>query len=509
MRHQQTAALKSATKYGLKRLGLLLATSHQSLAAFVAAAFALFAAAPARADFLLYQIPGTPAQILLQGKVTAHPGRTVTLQHAKFGPLHFRLENVQIYDVPSLPEQFFKRLNRGLGAKSPSEVFDAGIWGLKHGLLSSYYQAIDEVLKLDPQHAEAKRIVALRDRFSQPLGDSSRQEKELRDLVTKQGMKIAASKHFILLHDTPDKPGKDRKKPRAQERLDLLELVYESFLLTFYSHGVALEIPQERMKVVLFNDYQDYLDFAKRLDPGLQSATGFWDPKRNVSVFFDHATDETFKALQKLSDQLQGVAKEAVRVRAQGMGEIIRFANTLELLIQVAQENDDIEVVSHEATHQLAGNTGLFPRHVMIPSWVHEGMAAYFESPNDAAWSGIGAVNALRLGYYRALEGDREHSNIDFIVGDQIFDYAGSHGTILHGYGQAWALTHFLVESHFEKLMNYYRKLGEMPPDVVLSADLLTKLFNEAFPMERGALDQEWRGYMRSLKTDREEVLGE
>jgi hypothetical protein len=509
MRQREAAAVMSAKKYMVEKLRRLLATRHRPLATFAAVAVALLAAAPARADFLLYQVPGTSAQMLLQGKVTAHPGRTVTLQHAKFGPLHFSLESVQIYNVHSLPEQFAKRLNRGLGAKSPTEIFDAAIWALKHGLLNSYYQAIEEVLKIDPQHAEAKRIIALRERFSQAIADSSRQEKELRDLVTKQGMKIATSKHFILLHDTPDKPGKDRKKPRAQERLDLLELVYESFLLTFYSRGVELEIPKQRMKVVLFNDYQDYLDFAKRLDPGLQSATGFWDQRRNVSVFFDHATDDTFKALQKLSDELQGVAKEAVRLRAKGMGEIIRFANTLELLIQVAQENEDIEVVSHEATHQLAGNTGLFPRHVLIPSWVHEGMAAYFESPNDAAWSGIGAVNALRLGYYRVLEEDREHSNIDFIVGDQIFDYAGTHGSLLHGYGQAWALTHFLVESHFDKLMTYYRKLGEMPPDVVLSADLLTKLFNEAFPMERGALDQEWRGYMRSLKTDREEILGE
>ncbi|MBI3464765.1 MAG: DUF1570 domain-containing protein [Planctomycetes bacterium] len=479
------------------------------LAALTVLAAALLAGSEARADFLLYQIPGTSAQILLQGKITVHPGRTVTLQHAKFGPLHFRLQDVQRYEVPSLPEQFSKRLNRGLAAKSPSEVFDAGVWALRHGLLNNYYQAVGEVLKLDPQHAEAKRILALQEQLSRPCIDSPRQEKELRDLITKQGMKIATSKHFILLHDTPERPAKGRKKPRAQERLDLLELVYESFLMTFYSRGVELEIPKERMKVVLFNDYQNYLDFAKRLDPGLQSAIGFWDPKRNVSVFFDHATDETFKALQKMSDQLQRQKEEAFRLKAKGVGDMIQFANTLELLIQVAQENQDIEVVSHEATHQLAGNTGLFPRHVMIPSWVHEGMATYFESPNDAAWSGIGAVNELRLDFYRALEGDREHSNIDFIVGDQIFDYARTHGALLHGYGQAWALTHFLVESHFDKLMTYYRKLGEMPPDVVLSADLLNKLFNEAFPMERGALDQEWRGYMRELKTDQEEVLGE
>ena len=101
----------------------------------------------------------------------------------------------------------------------------------------------------------------------------------------------------------------------------------------------------------------------------------------------------------------------------------------------------------------MAGNTGLLPRHVRIPSWVHEGLATYFETPNGAMWSGIGAVNESRLSLYRALERDREHSNIGFIVGDQIFDYAGSLGAKLHGYGQAWALTHFLMEKHFDKFI--------------------------------------------------------
>ena len=108
------------------------------------------------------------------------------------------------------------------------------------------------------------------------------------------------------------------------------------------------------------------------------------------------------------------------------VGELIRFARTLELLTQVAEEASDIEVVSHETTHQLAGSTGLLPRDVRVPQSAHEGLAAYFESPNDAAWAGIGAVNEERLGWYRALASDREHSNIDFTVSDQIFDYANS-----------------------------------------------------------------------------------
>jgi hypothetical protein len=144
---------------------------------------------------------------------------------------------------------------------------------------------------------------------------------------------------------------------------------------------------------------------------------------------------------------------------------------------------------------------------VLIPSWVHEGLATYFETPNGANWSGVGAVNSDRLQWYRLLEPDREHSNLDFIIGDQIFDFAASHEGKVAGYGQAWALTHFLLEKHFDGFMGFYRRIGEMPPDAHLSSDVINRLFDEEIKVKRPFLDQEWRSYMSKLKTDVEEIL--
>src|SRR5690606_516762 len=144
------------------------------------------------------------------------------------------------------------------------------------------------------------------------------------------------------------------------------------------------------------------------------------------------------------------------------------------------------------------------------PSWIHEGLATYFESPKNATWSGIGAVNSQRMEWYRALEKDREHSNIEFIVGDKIFKFAGSHGSILHGYGQAWALTHFLMDRHFAKLIEFYRKLSLMPRDIVLSPELVNSVFDSVFdPTDRKNLDMEWRQYMSRLKTDFQIAISE
>ena len=107
---------------------------------------------------------------------------------------------------------------------------------------------------------------------------------------------------------------------------------------------------------------------------------------------------------------------------------MVRLADTIQLLTEVSRENSDIEVVSHEATHHMAGNTGLMPGDAPVPIWAAEGLATYFESPKEAAWSGIGSVNEERLRWYRGLERDKMHSNIDFIVSDQIFTRAASHG---------------------------------------------------------------------------------
>lgn len=468
----------------------------------------------ARADFVEYMLGGGRFRILLQGKATGLAGGNMQLQHP-MGTLYFDLHDVKIHEVPSLNQQFQKRLRIALGDKNADSVFQAGIWALKHGMINDYYEAVEQCLEVDRNFAEAKRILALRDELRKPLPSQSGEAETMRKFVHRNEMKFATSNHFALLYDTPDKPPKQdkndrktrQKKPRHEQRLDLLERVYESFLLTFYSHGVDLEIPKQRLQVVLFNNYADYKDFSTRLSSELVNASGFYLPVQNISFFFDHASSEEFQELNELASQLKGIGQSAVKVKSRNAKDIVRLANTIDLLIDIRRESNDVTVVSHEATHQMASNTGLFPHHVRVPSWVHEGLAAYFESPNDGAWSGIGAVNEQRIMYYRALEPDRVHSSLDFIVGDQIFDYARSLGATLHGYGQAWALTHFLIEKHFDELMRFYKALGELPPDINFTPEVLNALFNRTFGGDRQGLEQEWRSYMRTLKTDTEEVL--
>ncbi len=469
----------------------------------------VLAASSVHADIVLYSEPHTGLVFLLQGTVSTNPGRTVTFRHPKFGNLYLALQDVQKFELPSTRSLAQTRLNKAVKANSVEACLDAARWALHNGQLDVFYDAASAAWKINKDDPTVQRLAAMNRQINTPLAESKTLEEEMLKFVDGVSkMKFLPSDHFLLLHDTPDVKGK-LKKSRAEERLELLETVYKSYLLKFSLEGFDLEVPAQRLKVVLFADKDDYLSFVERLGPDLSKASGFYHRKDNISVFYDQGTDESFEALYALNKDLQREKERLKKDRSPGTREVVRLADTIQLLTEVSRENSDIEVVSHEATHHMAGNTGLMPGDAPVPTWAAEGLATYFESPKQAAWSGIGSVNKERLKWYRGLESDKEHSNIDFIISDQIFTRAGSHGSTLHAYGQSWALTHFLMAKHFNELFEWYMLIAKKPPGKRLTEQELIDSFDQVFGKNREALDREWRRYMETLKTDLELVLEE
>lgn len=450
----------------------------------------------------------------MEGKVADPKQAIITVTHERFrkGPdgkdlkLHLKYrkrdELLSIEDmilVPTRRQQYQKQLNDAQKGGTEERLKFAA-WTIKNGMVQEFYNAIDIVRQSDPDNAMVKQVLDLKAKMFAPITDSSAEQKYMTDTLP-PGMKFKTSNHYIIAYDTTD--------AKAQERLELLERVYDTFLMFFAFKGRVLEPPSYRLMVTLFDDHKQYLDFSTRLSPDLKSAAGYWSPESNLAVFFAQGTLPALKRLRENGEKLEQLRKDLERQSVQNRGEIVRLADTVKLLNLVAIENEDVEVVTHEATHQIAGNSGLFPRRIRIPQFAQEGLAAFFESPNDATWSGVGAINRTRLEYYRALANkfnDREHSNIDFVVSDQIYTRAGSHGSVLHAYGQAWALTHFLMDKHFDELQQFWRNLARLPADMVISEHDLVRCFDDAFGRERNRLDMEWRRHMDSLKTDMDKL---
>ncbi|WP_203329055.1 DUF1570 domain-containing protein [Candidatus Laterigemmans baculatus] len=466
------------------------------------------ATSPARADFVLYHLPGTSLALVLRGEASVNPGRTITCRHP-LGNLHFDHTDVQIIQSPSPAEQYQRVKGEKNRVGTVDAMLELAAWCVDNGELRWAREALSEGYKLAPEDPRIQKMVLLNRYLTSAVPEDPEAESEMREFLKGKEMKVARSRHFLLMHDTDDRPDPRTRRTPAEQRLELLEQVYDSFYMNFALRGKYLRIPKEPLRVVLFNDHADYLTFVTRLDPDLKKAAGFYDPEHNVAIFYRQQTDEGLEGHNQLADIMRDLQESAKRARSSSSAALIRFAKTLELLLRITGENLDIEVVSHEATHQLAANSGLLPRDKFIARWAHEGLAAYYESPSEATWAGIGAVNEQRLEYYRALAPDREHSNLEFIVTDRIFLQAANNEGTLHAYGQAWALTHFLMDRHFEQLMSFYARMSEEGESEMLVSEWQERVL-EIFRDEFGdleLLEDDWRRYMRSLKTDMQVLM--
>ncbi|MBM3966832.1 MAG: DUF1570 domain-containing protein, partial [Planctomycetes bacterium] len=452
------------------------------------------------ADFIVYRLPGSDKTILLEGKAKNLGQGVIEYTHPNLGSLAFSRDTALVIKAPTRQEEFKKVFAKARQSKEVSDYLSAANLALRHGLLPEFRECCSEAYKLNPTDPTVVRLVEARRRIKRPLTDQESAADALREIVKLPSMKIALSDHYVLLHDTGDAKQGRRRKSRAEQRLELLEMVYESYFMKFALDGVLLEPPQERMKVILFGEERDYLRYSTQLDPKLRSALGFWSPTDNAAVFFDQGTTERMKALEKRSKELH---QEKMRARGTPVSkEIAHMANTVELLVKLIREEDDIEVVSHEATHQLAGNTGLMPRGKIALRWAHEGFATYFETSSDAGWGGIGAVNEGRLKSYYRVSSDPNRAPIELLISDLLFDVAQDTRQVADAYGQAWALTHFLMERHFLQTVKYYQKISQIESESgsIPRRDLV-KYFEEIFG-DLKALQIEWHEYMRSLKTD-------
>ena len=143
------------------------------------------------------------------------------------------------------------------------------------------------------------------------------------------------------------------------------------------------------------------------------------------------------------------------------------------------------------------------PRGIIGARWAHEGLASYFETPSGAGWGGIGAVNQTRLADYKIVSRDPARRNLEWVISDRLFYTARNLGEAVEAYGQAWALTYFLMETRFEKLMVYYQKCSQFENELPASSRI--KAFTEVFGDLR-PLENEFNDFMASLKSDLDRI---
>ncbi len=122
-------------------------------------------------------------------------------------------------------------------------------------------------------------------------------------------------------------------------------------------------------------------------------------------------------------------------------------------------------VLIHEATHQMAFNTGIHSRYSRPPLWLAEGLAMLFEAPgvcdsyNHA--QPADRVNRDRLSAFRKFLAPHHRPEwlASLVASDDFF-----HQNTAAAYAESWALSFFLIETQPSQYIQYLRRTASREP---------------------------------------------
>jgi hypothetical protein len=303
----------------------------------------------------------------------------------------------------------------------------------------------------------------------QPLPREALTKKLLAELPA--GFKLHQTKNYLICYNT--------SAPYAQWVGSLYERLYAGFFNYWSRRGMTLHEPQFPLVALVFDSRESYTQFSRaELGESARSIIGYYSLRSNRMIMYDLTG----------ADELRGAGPRAPT------------ASLIKLLLSQPAAERLVATIVHEATHQLAFNSGLQVRFADVPFWVSEGVAIYFESPDldsTKGWRTIGAVNRVNLVNFRKGLANRPGDAFRTLLAEdkQFRDPA----TAADAYAQAWALNYFLLQTKAEAYAKYLQALaGQTPLVTVEPAERVTQ-FQAFFGEDLGALEAEFLRYMRNV----------
>lgn len=285
------------------------------------------------------------------------------------------------------------------------------------------------------------------------------------------GFKIHETKHYLICYNT--------SLGYAQWVGSLYERLYGSFYNYWERRKCELHEPEFPLVALVFDSPASYSQYArKELGEATKSIIGYYSLQSNQVNMCD------LTGIEELG--VRGDRSSAARINA--------------VLSQPGAERT-VATIIHEATHQLAYNSGLQVRFADVPFWVSEGLAIYFETPDlqsAKGWRNIGGVNRVNLINFRKLLRGRADDSLTTLLSDD--KRFRDPNLALDAYGEAWALNYFLLRTREQKFIAYLKELAQLSPLVDEGADFRLTMFKKHFGEDLGALDTEFLRYMRSVQ---------
>lgn len=162
-------------------------------------------------------------------------------------------------------------------------------------------------------------------------------------------------------------------------------------------------------------------------------------------------------------------------------------------------END--ATIIHEATHQMAFNTGVHNRFSPTPRWLGEGLGTMFEARGVWNWRDYpdrrDRINRGQLAIYRAwLKQGRKAGDFAHVVGsDRMFLVNPT-----AAYAEAWAWVFFLTETRPRQFAEYVRRVASRGDFETYSAAQRLSDFSTYFGTDLRMLEKHCLNFIAGLE---------
>jgi hypothetical protein len=227
-------------------------------------------------------------------------------------------------------------------------------------------------------------------------------------------LQVTGTGHYLVAHPK----GKEAWAQRFEE-------LYRSIVNYFSFRGLRVHEPEFPLVAVVWGRRDDFLHYAasegSQVGPGV---LGFYSPSSNRVTLYD-----------------QGAGVSNSRLWQQNEATII-----------------------HEATHQMAFNTGVHNRFSATPRWLAEGLGTMFEAPGVWDWRNhpqlSERINRGRLAEFRhwLAHGRSPGAFVNVLGSDRQFDSNPS-----AAYAESWAWVLFLTETYPQKFGQYVQRVAARP----------------------------------------------
>ncbi len=278
---------------------------------------------------------------------------------------------------------------------------------------------------------------------------------------------IVSTKHYIICTNA------GRKYARWCGAL------FERLLASFRTHWRAkqleLHTPESPLVAIVFADERQFARFAaKDADQATATSKGYYSIRTNRMVLYDLTAGPHSRP-------------------AASLAEINR---------KVAASPFNVATVVHEATHQIAFNSGLHTRYADNPLWLTEGMAMYFETPDlrsRTGWRTVGKPNALRFRQFQdyAAKRRKNDSLLQLIQSDDRFRDAE---LTADAYAEAWALSYFLIKTKRKEYTEYLKRISAKGRLIWDKPEQRLAEFQTAFGEDLAKLDRDFLRYISRLR---------